>query len=63
MNWRYLEENSSGDHICYCSDTYARRSSIILPGASVSLDAIFGEIVAGWSQRLSKAGAHEAPKG
>ncbi len=48
MNWRYLDENRPGDHICYYSDL--RRMQAHYPGWRVtkSLPVIFEEIARNW---------------
>ena len=57
MRWRYVEENRIGDHICYYSDLRKMRNHYPAWGITKSLPDIFGEIVAGWSERLAhKAG-------
>jgi CDP-paratose 2-epimerase len=52
MQWRYLEENRAGDHICYYSDL--RKIQSHYPGWKVvkTLPVIFEEIVTGWQRRL-----------
>jgi CDP-paratose 2-epimerase len=54
MKWRYVEENRSGDHICYYSDL--RKMKAHYPGwdITVSLDQIFEEIAASWKSRLGQ---------
>jgi CDP-paratose 2-epimerase len=56
MRWRYVEENRSGDHICYYSDLRKMQAHYPQWRITKSLDDIFGEIVGGWSERL----AHKA---
>jgi CDP-paratose 2-epimerase len=52
MNWRYLDENRIGDHICYYSDL--RKMQAHYPDWKIvkTLPMIFEEIVASWKQRL-----------
>ena len=52
MSYEYVEENRSGDHICYYSDL--RKMKEHFPGwdVQVSLTQIYEELVAGWSERL-----------
>jgi len=53
MNWRYVDENRIGDHICYYSDL--RKMQSHYPGWSITktLPTIFEEIATSWKQRLS----------
>jgi CDP-paratose 2-epimerase len=53
MRWRYVEENRSGDHICYYSDLRKMQAHYPAWRITKRLDDIFGEIVAGWSERLA----------
>jgi CDP-paratose 2-epimerase len=52
MNWRYVDENRIGDHICYYSDL--RKMQAHYPNWRIvkTLPMIFEEIVASWKQRL-----------
>jgi CDP-paratose 2-epimerase len=52
MNWRYVDENRIGDHICYYSDL--RKMQAHYPEWRIvkTLPMIFKEIAAGWEQRL-----------
>ena len=54
MNWRYIDENRVGDHICYYSDL--RKMKAHYPGWDITkpLDRIFKEIADSWIDRLSK---------
>ena len=51
MDYEYVDKNREGDHICYISDLSKMRQHY--PGWDItkSLDDIFDEIVASWSQR------------
>jgi len=53
MNWRYVDENRIGDHICYYSDL--RKMQGHYPGWRIvkTLPVIFEEIAASWKRRLS----------
>lgn len=53
MRYRYVDEARIGDHIVYISDLAHTRAS--LPGWDITktLDDIFEEIVASWTQRLT----------
>jgi CDP-paratose 2-epimerase len=52
MNWRYLDENRVGDHICYYSDL--RKMQTHFPDWRMvkTLPTIFEEIALSWKQRL-----------
>ena len=51
MNWRYVDENRIGDHICYYSDLRKMRAHY--PGWNIAktLPAIFEEIAESWKRR------------
>jgi len=53
MNWRYVDENRIGDHICYYSDL--RKMQAHYPNWKIvkTLPIIFEEIATSWKQRLS----------
>jgi CDP-paratose 2-epimerase len=52
MNWRYVDENRVGDHICYYSDL--RKMQTHFPDWRMvkTLPTIFEEIALSWKQRL-----------
>ena len=52
MNWRYVDENRVGDHICYYSDL--RKMKAHYPDWNIvkTLPMIFEEIAASWKRRL-----------
>jgi CDP-paratose 2-epimerase len=57
MQWRYVDENRIGDHICYYSDL--RKMKAHYPGWDITkpLPTIFSEIAESWNGRLTqKAG-------
>ena len=54
MKWCYVENNRSGDHICYYSDLRKMKAHYPSWGISKDLGTIFGEIVTGWSERLAE---------
>lgn len=54
MNWRYVEENRIGDHICYYSDLRKMHSYYPNWRIARTLPMIFGEVAAGWEQRLTR---------
>jgi CDP-paratose 2-epimerase len=51
MKSEYGETNRIGDHICYYSDLSKMKSHYPAWGITMSLDAIFEDIVRGWKQR------------
>jgi CDP-paratose 2-epimerase len=51
MKSEYVETNRAGDHICYYSDLSKMKSHYPGWGISVTLDAIFEDIVRGWKNR------------
>ena len=55
MKWRYVDQNRSGDHICYYSDLRKMKAHYPAWDITRSLGDIFQEIVASWTQRLSQA--------
>ena len=52
MQWRYVDENRIGDHICYYSDLRKMVRHYPHWDLTKSLDAIFQEIAASWMRRL-----------
>jgi len=60
MTYRYVEENRSGDHICYYSDLRKMRVHYPAWNISKSLGQIFDEIAASWSTRLVAPTARSA---
>jgi CDP-paratose 2-epimerase len=52
MQWRYVEENRIGDHICYYSDLRKMKAHYPAWDLTKPLDAIFQEIAASWMRRL-----------
>ncbi len=57
MQWRYVDENRIGDHICYYSDLRKMESHYPAWGITKTLPVIVEEIAASWSQRLSGTAA------
>ena len=53
MNWRYLDENRIGDHVCYYSDLSKMKAHYPHWGITKTLDQIFDEIAASWMERLA----------
>ena len=52
LNWKYVDENRKGDHICYISDLSKFKSHYPNWNISVNLGEIFREIIADHTQRL-----------
>jgi CDP-paratose 2-epimerase len=57
MQWRYVEENRIGDHICYYSDLRKMQRHYPAWGITKSLDRIFEEIAGSWMERLATRAA------
>jgi len=57
LNWKYVEENRKGDHICYISDLTKFKSHYPKWGITIGLDEIFRQIIADHTKRLQSAGA------
>jgi CDP-paratose 2-epimerase len=55
MQWRYVEVNRIGDHICYYSDLRKMRAHYPAWDISRKLDGIFEEIAESWVNRLAAA--------
>jgi CDP-paratose 2-epimerase len=53
MQWRYVEKNREGDHICYISNLQKIRAHYRAWDITKSLDDIFAEIVHSWEVRAS----------
>jgi len=53
MNWRYVEENRIGDHICYYSDLRKMKAHYPAWDIARPLGSIFQEIATHWPQRLA----------
>jgi CDP-paratose 2-epimerase len=54
MKWRYVDENRSGDHICYYSDLRKMKTHYPTWSITKTVDTIFEEIVTSWTERLAK---------
>ena len=52
MNWRYVDENRIGDHICYYSDLRKMQAHYPEWRITKTLPMIFEEIAASWKRRL-----------
>jgi CDP-paratose 2-epimerase len=55
MIYEYVDQNRSGDHICYISDLSKMRAHYPSWDISKSLDDIFGEIYSSWKDRAVAA--------
>jgi CDP-paratose 2-epimerase len=53
MKWRYVDENRTGDHICYYSDLRKLQSHFPRWGITKSLRVIVEEIASSWRSRLA----------
>jgi CDP-paratose 2-epimerase len=54
LNWRYVEENRRGDHICYISDLSKFKSHYPNWKITIGLDEIFRQIISEHTQRLQR---------
>jgi CDP-paratose 2-epimerase len=54
QRWSYVDQNRSGDHICYYSDLRKMQSHFPAWGIAKSLQNIFEEISESWLGRLSR---------
>jgi CDP-paratose 2-epimerase len=52
-NWRYVDENRIGDHICYYSDLRKMKSHYPEWSVTKPLNVIFEEIATSWERRLN----------
>jgi len=52
LNWKYVDENRKGDHICYISNLAKFRSHYPNWSITIGLDEIFRQIIADHRQRL-----------
>jgi CDP-paratose 2-epimerase len=57
MNWKYVDQNRIGDHICYISDLRKLKSHYPNWNITIGLDEILRQIIADHTQRLQGAGA------
>ncbi len=53
MQWRYVDDNRIGDHICYYSDLRKMQAHYPAWGITKPLTTIFSEIAGSWKIRLS----------
>jgi CDP-paratose 2-epimerase len=56
LNWKYVDDNRKGDHICYISDLAKFKAHYPNWKITVNLDEIFRQIIADHTQRLKVAG-------
>ncbi len=57
LNWKYVEENRKGDHICYISNLAKFRSHYPNWSITIGLDEILRQIIADHNHRLQASGA------
>ena len=57
MQYKYVDQNREGDHICYISDLRKIREHYPQWDVSVSLPQLFEQIYRAWSTRTQKQGA------
>lgn len=57
LNWKYVDQNRKGDHICYISDLGKFKSHYPNWKVTIGLAEIFRQIVADNTQRLQSAGS------
>ena len=55
MQWEYVDQNRSGDHICYYSDLRKLKSHFPAWDVTKSLASIFEETAESWMARLANA--------
>ncbi len=58
LNWKYVDENRKGDHVCYISNLEKLRSHFPNWSISIGLDEIFRQIIADHRRRLHAGGAN-----
>jgi CDP-paratose 2-epimerase len=52
MQWKYVDKNREGDHICYISNLAKLKAHYPRWDITKSLDDIFTEIVEAWEVRI-----------
>ncbi len=57
MKWRYVDENRSGDHMCYYSDLRKMKAHYPRWSVTKKLTAIFEEVGKSWMERLAQTAA------
>jgi CDP-paratose 2-epimerase len=57
MNWKYVDENRKGDHICYISDLRKFQSHYPNWKITIGLDEIFRQIIEDHKHREQAANA------
>jgi len=55
LNWKYVDQNRIGDHICYISNLAKFKSHYPNWNITIGLDEIFRQIIADYTQRLQRA--------
>jgi CDP-paratose 2-epimerase len=56
INWKYVDQNRIGDHICYISDLHKFKSHYPNWKITFGLEEMFSQIIAAQSQRVSTPG-------
>jgi CDP-paratose 2-epimerase len=57
LNWKYVDVNRKGDHICYISNLAKFRSHYPKWSITIGIDEILRQIIADQTNRLAKLGA------
>jgi CDP-paratose 2-epimerase len=57
LDWKYIDENRKGDHICYISDLSKFKSHYPNWNLTIGLDEIFRQIITDHTKRLSATGS------
>jgi CDP-paratose 2-epimerase len=61
MNWKYVDQNRIGDHICYISDLSKFKSHYPNWKITIGLDEIFRQIIADHTERVQTAWVRNSP--
>ena len=57
LNWKYVQENRKGDHLCYISDLSKFQAHYPNWKVTIGLHEIFQQIIADHTHRLRSVGA------
>ena len=57
LNWKYVDENRKGDHICYISDLTKFKAHYPNWKITIGIDEILRQIIADYTERLRGTGA------
>ena len=55
LNWKYVDQNRTGDHICYISNLAKFKSHYPNWRITIPLDEILSQIIAGQCARTEKS--------